>query len=663
MSLHFAEKHNPHLSYRPDIDGMRAIAILSVVLFHAFPALLTGGFVGVDVFFVISGYLISSIIMKAVSKGSFSFYDFYMRRVRRIFPALMVVIAATFAAGWAVMMGDEFKLLSKHIMAGIGFLQNVLLYTESGYFDASAETKPLLHLWSLGVEEQFYLVFPIILIALHKAKIPLLPALVSMWLASFILGVAFLADSPSGVFFLPQYRFWEVLTGSILAYLSLRKGGLKASDATGNLMSFTGIIMISLAIALIDKTARFPGYWALLPVVGAALIIAGGPEAWVNRKILSNRVMVFVGLISYPLYLWHWPIFSFAYIDLSGTPSTGIRVALVLTAFILAYLTYLLIETPLRVNVPGPKAFAGLIVIALAFIAVSATTVHKNGFPGRQDERQEFAEYFANGRPEWHYFTENKIPERFRYDCDWYDQTAFFSGAATNVPVLSIAEKCYKSAASKKVLFWGDSHSQMYIYGVTHELPAGIGILSAASSACLPNLPEVDTSPAEYCRRSNQFAIQTIKDQKPDVVIIGQIIGHDVSNSLPQIAGALKSYGVKHVIVMGPVPRWETKLYQIVLRKYWKSTPRFIKDDVVQDVLVSDASLQAKYGEGQGGFEYISMISNICNGDGCMVYIGSDRKIGLTTFDNSHISPAASVYVAQGILVPAIMRNLEGDKR
>ena len=653
-----------HLKYRPDIDGLRAVAILSVVLFHAFPSALKGGFVGVDVFFVISGFLISSIIMKGVAAGTFSFYEFYMRRVRRIFPALLVVLTATFIAGWTVMMGDEFKVLSKHIVSGLAFIQNILLYTESGYFDASAESKPLMHLWSLGVEEQFYLIFPVMLILIHKLNIKLILALLVMAALSFAFSVAKISETPSGVFFLPQYRFWELLSGSFLAYLSSRTTLGPITSRAKELSSWIsglGLLLIIIAVMLIDKTRQFPGYWALLPVAGSALIIYAGPNAWVNKYILSSKVMVFIGLISYPLYLWHWPLFSFAYIYFSGTPTALTRVVLICLSVMLAFTTYRLLELPLRQKVRGNTAFVILVAVALSFIGVSAFVFQRNGLPDRQDEKQEFAAYFANGRPDWHYFTENKIPERYRYDCDWYDQTAFFSGNATNLPVPSIAEKCSKSSSTKKIMFWGDSHSQMYIYGVTHELPSEVGVLVGASSACLPNLPELDASPAEYCRKSNVSAIEVIKDQRPDVVVIGQIVGHDVSSSLPKLAAALTSYGVKHVIVMGPVPRWETRLYQIILRKYWSATPAYVKDDIVKDVLVSDTTLKNNYGKGEGGFQYISMIDLLCRDEGCRTYIGSDRKIGLTTFDNSHLTPAASVYVAQTTLVPLIMKDIGGQ--
>ncbi len=563
------------------------------------------------------------------------------------------------------MMGDEFKALSKHIIAGIGFVQNLVLYTEAGYFDASAETKPLMHLWSLGVEEQFYLVFPVILIVLHRLKVSLFPALLVMALISFTLSIVKIADTPAGAFFLPQYRFWELIFGGFLAYASVHGGNHNTDLQSGrarNAASVLGLLLIAIALVMIDKNRQFPGYWALLPVAGSALIIYAGPNAWINKHVLASRLMVFIGLISYPLYLWHWPLFSFAYIYFSGTPTAGVQMAMVGAAFVLSFLTYRLVELPLRQHVSGKKAFAVLIGVALLFIAISAVVFYKNGLPDRQDERQEFAAYFANGRPDWHYFIENKIPERYRYDCDWYNQEAFFGGNATNVPMPSIAEKCFKSSSAKKVLFWGDSHAQQYIYGVTHELPTDFGVLVAATSACLPNLPELDASPAEYCRKSNQFAIQAIKDQKPDVVIIGQIVAHDVSNSLPKLAAALTSYGVKHVIVMGPVPRWETRLNQIILRKYWSATPSYIKDDVIKDVLDSDSTLKSKYGSGEGGFQYVSMIDLLCGEQGCRTYIGSDRKIGITTFDNSHLTPATSIYVAQKVLAPLILKDIENTR-
>lgn len=650
-----------HLEYRPDIDGMRALAILAVVIYHAFPKLLTGGFIGVDIFFVISGYLISGIIFKSVATNTFSFYDFYNRRVRRIFPALLLVLSATFIAGWFILMGDDYKRLSIHTIAGIVFIQNINLYSESGYFDVGTETKPLMHLWSLGVEEQFYLLFPIAIIALWRFKFSIAKALILAGTISFLLGVYFIKKTPTAVFFLPQYRIWELLCGSGIAYISIFRINYFAflhSALVRNWLSFSGLAITIFSISVIDQNKLFPGWWALLPVTGSVLLISAGPEAWINKQILASKPMVFIGLISYPLYLWHWPIFSFAHIVLPGPQSVALKIGLLIVSSGLAWGTFNFLEKRLRNNLPPTKAFYILTCTSFIYIGFCVVTWQQNGFPARQKDKQVFAQYFANGRPDWHYFKEEKIPERFRMDCDWYNMPAYFDGNATNVPVPAIGENCYKSVAKQKVLFWGDSHSQQYIFGVTQVIPKDVGILSVASSACIPNLPEFDTSTAEYCKKSNEFAIKTIKDQQPNVVIIGQIIGHDVLNNLPKIAEALKGFGVKNVIVMGPVPRWETRLYEIILRKYWVLTPRFIKDDLVKDVFDSEQSLKAKYGSDEGGFHYLSMIDLLCNEDGCRTYIGDDRKTGMTSFDNSHLTPAASVYTAETALVPVIMSDL-----
>lgn len=655
------------LSYRPDIDGLRALAILAVVIYHAFPTVLTGGFVGVDIFFVISGYLISKIIFKGVSTNSFSVYDFYVRRVRRIFPALLIVLLSSFIAAWVIMMGAEFKVLCKHMIAGLSFVQNFMMYSESGYFDATVETKPLMHLWSLGVEEQFYLFFPISIIVLSKvaSRLAYAIAVTFVGLCSFGFGLLYISDTPAGVFFLPQYRVWELLFGSLLAYNAVfgsPHSCKSRSRVLRNAASFVGITFVVTAVSIIDKNKQFPGYWALLPVIGSALLIFSGPDAWINKKVLSSRFLVFIGLISYPLYLWHWPIFSFTYIFFSGTPDFPLRSAIVVLSVVLAWLTYKFIEIPMRQKISGRTAFRLLICGALVFISIGAATISKNGFPSRQDEREQFAEYFANVKPDWQYFMKQDIPGKFRYDCDWYNMDAFLKGSATNIPVSNIAEKCFKSNKSKKLVFWGDSHAQQYIYGVTHELPKEIGVLSVATSGCLPNLPEIDTSTTEYCKKSNKFAIQTIKDQRPNVVIIGQVLWHDVSASLPQLATALTSYGVKHVIVMGPVPLWDGRLNQIILQRHWESTPTYLKDGVVQHVLDSEAVLKSKYGDGQGGFQYVSMIDLLCTDKGCRTYLGSDRKTGMTTFDNSHLSPVASIYAAQTTLVPLIMKDIAEDK-
>ncbi len=219
------QPHLSHPKYRPDIDGLRAVAVLAVVAFHAFPSSLKGGFIGVDVFFVISGYLISTIIFESLDRGAFSFREFYARRIKRIFPALILILVACFTFGWFALLADEFKQLQKHIAAGTSFVSNHVLWSEAGYFDNSAETKPLLHLWSLGIEEQFYIVWPLLLWFAWKRKFNLLTITILVAIVSFVLNLRGIKQDVVATFYSPQTRFWELLCGSLLAWVSLYKKG------------------------------------------------------------------------------------------------------------------------------------------------------------------------------------------------------------------------------------------------------------------------------------------------------------------------------------------------------------------------------------------------------------------------------------------------------
>lgn len=397
--------HLSHPKYRPDIDGLRAVAVLSVVAFHAFPDWLKGGFIGVDVFFVISGFLISTIIFENLDRETFSFSEFYARRIKRIFPALLVILIASYALGWFVLLADEYKQLGKHIAAGAGFVSNFVLWGESGYFDNAAETKPLLHLWSLGIEEQFYIVWPFALWLAWKVRFNLLAITVAVTVASFSLNIAGAGYDAVATFYSPQTRFWELLEGSLLAWFTLYKKNAYASlklkmntwlamvqkrekldgggETIANILSWLGCLLLAYGYLRIDKHLSFPGYWALLPVLGAALIIAAGSQAWLNRNILSNKLAVWVGLISFPLYLWHWPLLTFARIATGQTPNQSIRIAAVMLSILLAWLTYKLIERPVRFGRHGRSLIVLLITLMAIIGAVGGNTYLRDGLKYR----------------------------------------------------------------------------------------------------------------------------------------------------------------------------------------------------------------------------------------------------------------------------------------
>ncbi|WP_082754751.1 acyltransferase family protein [Burkholderia savannae] len=333
------------LIYRPDIDGLRAIAVTSVLLFHAFPGVVSGGFVGVDIFFVISGYLITSILVDEVRGNRFSIATFYARRARRIFPALVAVLATVLVIGWGVLVTDELRELGKHIAAGAGFVSNLVLWSETGYFDRAAEFKPLLHLWSLGVEEQFYILWPLALALTHRSRAALVATVMLIFSASFALNIGLVANHPSAAFFSPFTRFWELMIGSMLTLNADRLQ--RAPHALRSLASIVGAILCAIAVFGLNGAQSYPGWRALLPTLGAALLIAGGVNGFANQA-LKRPIMVWIGKISYPLYLWHWPLLSFAAIVAGAQPAAPVRTALLLASVLLAWLTYRLIETPVR---------------------------------------------------------------------------------------------------------------------------------------------------------------------------------------------------------------------------------------------------------------------------------------------------------------------------
>ena len=374
-----------HPAYRPDIDGLRAVAVLAVVAYHAFPALLPGGFVGVDVFFVISGFLISGIILDDLRADRFSLAQFYARRVRRIFPALIAVLAATACFGWFVSIGDEFERLGKHLAGAAAFVSNFVSLKESGYFDRAAEWKPLLHLWSLAVEEQFYLFWPLLAAALWRRRINFLALVAAVTALSFTASVHWSHVNPTLAFYSPLSRFWELMQGCALAYLVRRPRTL--GGRTREAISAAGALLLLLGLGLVDRSRAFPGFWALPPTLGAALLIGAGPSTRLNGAVLGHAAMAWIGRISYPLYLWHWPLLSMATVVNGAQPPPAVRAALVAAAVLLAWLTYRYLERPVRAAArPGPAvriAAASMAALcALALLAYGGWWHPRNRYTG-----------------------------------------------------------------------------------------------------------------------------------------------------------------------------------------------------------------------------------------------------------------------------------------
>jgi peptidoglycan/LPS O-acetylase OafA/YrhL len=352
-------------SYRPDIDGLRGVAVLAVLFFHAFPIAAPGGFVGVDIFFVISGFLISNIILSDLDAGSFSLARFYEKRLRRIFPALIAVLSAVLGIGWALLLSDEFTNLGKHVGAGAAFVSNMVFWREVGYFDIAADLKPLLHLWSLAVEEQFYLVWPAVLMLLaRRTKIGW--GIAAILASSFAFNVLVLNHRPVAAFFLAPSRFWELMTGAVVAHWNAHPRF--SARWPGNVLSALGLTGIVWSVESFHRALPYPGWRSIIPVASTACLIAAGPEAWSNHRLLSVRALVYIGRISYPLYLWHWPLLSFLRI-LQHEPSTLYRWLAAVAAFALSMATYHLIELPIRFNPARLVPITLLVGIAIPSVA------------------------------------------------------------------------------------------------------------------------------------------------------------------------------------------------------------------------------------------------------------------------------------------------------
>lgn len=640
--------------YRADIDGLRAIAVLAVIGFHAFPQWVPGGFVGVDIFFVISGFLISTIILTAVNAGRFSFATFYARRIRRIFPALIVVLAACYAAGWVLLYADRFEQLGKHIAGGAGFVSNYVLWREAGYFDADADTKPLLHLWSLGIEEQFYLVWPLMVFVAWKARLNLVALTIVVFVVSSYLNVEGIRRDLVGTFYSPWRRFWELTAGSALAAILADQGtwlglrlrqlydGLRSREGARDVAAVAGLALAMGATFGLDRTRHYPGLWALIPVIGTVVTIAAGPGAWLNRTVLSHRMLVGIGLISYPLYLWHWPLLSFARLLNGETPPHAVRSAAILAAFVLAWLTYVLIETPIRFGPRRRWVVPVLCVLMAACCAAGYYTFINRGLverPLNRTDKASFLRFYASLR--------GGIDQPYRLECDFMALGS--DGVKDRIP-----ETCTASGQSRTLFLWGDSYAQALSPGIREVLPPGEALAQVATSHCRPSIVPIDLDvPGGRCKRANDYALARIADLKPDLVILAQRSAHDATD-WAAVATRLRELGAKDVLVVGPAPEWSPSLAEVVLGQYWGRNYDRVAYGLSTDRLVMDRALKSRYA-GSAQLKYVSLIEALCGQDDCTAVIPGSSPPELMTFDAGHFTPNASRHVARTVLAPYLL--------
>jgi peptidoglycan/LPS O-acetylase OafA/YrhL len=666
-----------HLKYRPEIDGLRAVAVLSVMIYHAFPATLRGGFIGVDIFFVISGFLISTIIFKNLESNGFSFVDFYSRRIRRIFPALVTVLLATFALGWFILYPDEYRQLGKHVAGGAGFISNFVLWQESGYFDAAAETKPLLHLWSLGIEEQFYIFFPMLAWSLWRARLNVLSFVALIGLLSFLLNLKFVYSDAVMTFYMPQTRVWELLIGSTLALLVMDVSGRLATleESTGQLLqrlmsradpdvssetalanakAWLGVLLISVALFKITRDKHFPGEWALLPTLGTVLLIWAGPYAYLNRGLLSSRILVWVGKISYPLYLWHWVLLTYNRIVVGDTPSAGVRCAALALAILLAWLTYRLIEKPLRF---GGRRKTLALVIAMIAIAGAGLACLRSNSP---------SSWFFAAHNNWVEETDELLAVNQTRLKQWQDPKktvkCFQLPAPYDTPRGDFFERngCLTAISGKaSILLMGDSHSASLSLGLrTWAKSMNVNFMQTSgfygpSLYCFgPDGRESEACETDYHRE----VMKTIEATKPDVLVMDLYwaqtvqrfpdMDHYRAHVLDRVAKLAHSIGAKKVIVVGQIPTWGADLPLELIRNFVEKRQKIPERTLVgvtKESLEIDAAMRSW--ALPPTYHYFSLKDVLCNADGCLTRVGNNLATDLVVWDYGHLTQAGSDYV------------------
>jgi peptidoglycan/LPS O-acetylase OafA/YrhL len=615
----------PETCYRPDIDGLRAVSILLVVACHAHPWLVPGGFVGVDVFFVISGFLITQIILGQIGAGRFSIANFYARRVRRIFPALIVVLSMTCILGWLLLLPDQFLLLGENVAAGVAFAANLLQLRLSGYFAPDASENPLLHLWSLGVEEQFYIVWPPILLLVAGA------AGRRFWIAalaaaSFCVSLGVVYGYRDWAFYSPLARGWELLAGGLLAEIQL--AGKRGRDGKGemlaapwaNLLSACGLVAIAVSAFALDGKSPFPGPAALPSVAGAVLLLAS-PNAVVNRYLLSSRPMVFIGLISYPLYLWHWPLLSYLMILRNGVPNFLEIWAAVALALVLSALTFRFVEIPLR-HRDGvvPSLSFGLAAIGMAGIAAILASGFEFRFP---PEVRQLA----------------RISPR--------DNSGFADRCFLNAHGGGAFDASCIEPGDRPLLFvWGDSSAAALYPGLKHiqQKTGAFRLARYASPGCAPLL---DAGTNVHCDEANRIAFRFLVSARPDVVLLHAMWGgYGNLGKLGDTIRQLRANTDARIVLLGPVPVWKRTLPHELINHY--RLLHEIPDRLAVGVSGPQEDQRMEALSRAEGIAYISARRELCDSRGCLTRLGASAA-DVVAIDMVHLSDNGAKYLISAI--------------
>lgn len=629
------------MEYRREIDGLRAIAVIPVILFHAGFSTFSGGFVGVDVFFVISGYLITSIILAELEQGTFSIVNFYERRARRILPALFTVMFVSLPFAWMWLFPSDMKDFSQSLVSVSLFASNVLFWLESGYFETAAELKPLLHTWSLGVEEQYYILFPLFLMLVWRFRNRwILGAIIAIGVIS--LGVAQYASSnyPSANFYLLPTRAWELMIGGGLAFVikygNSHVGSIINSKLIKETFGLLGLLLIGYAVLAYDKETPFPSVYALVPTLGTALVILFATTETSAGRLLANKPLVFVGLISYSAYLWHQPLFAFARHHNSSGVNEEIWTLLIVTTFIFAFVSWRFIEKPFRNKhqTSRSQAFSLALIFSVLFIVVGIGGHVTSGFLYRLNDDQNAILAFAN-----------------------YDKSPVYrEGSCFLKPeqdYAEFAEWCEDDSASDaSILLWGDSHAAALSYG----LRAQHGNVTQFTASGCPPIKGFDNYTRVHCKGVNEYVLERISHIKPEYIFLhaNWLYAKEYAEviELDKTLAVISSVSPQSKIyVVGGVPQWQPSLPVRVLRAGMDlSSGNILKMDrgVEEEIVSMDALIGSQLVGTDAVF--LSAIDEFCNENGCLAVVKDNEEFTLIAWDYGHLTAAGSELMAKGLI-------------
>lgn len=633
------------MQYRPEIDGLRAIAVGSVILAHAGFSLFKGGFVGVDVFFVISGYLITSIILSEWNQGKFSMLRFYERRARRILPALFVVFLACIPFAWALMVPSQFMDFGRSMAAATLFISNVHFIEKTGYFDADADLQPLLHTWSLAVEEQYYILFPLIFLLSMKVSRKFFTILiVAFLLSSFMLSNWGAKNYPTQNFFFTFSRFWEIFLGAICALLPATN-----KKSIAEILPALGLGMIVASIFIYDATTPFPSYFTLLPTVGSALILTFSKPGTLTTALLSNRAFVGLGLISYSAYLWHQPAFSFARLYYVSEPSEWVFGFLIILILFLSYLSWKYVETPFRnkARIPGKailfSSLAGMALFISLGFSMNKTSIILTKFT--QDELN-LLDYAISYR-----FNQGdrKFDERLGTCIGLQD------GGYPNL----LSEKCVSAEAAGNVLVWGDSHAQALAPGFMYR---DLNVSLVMAAGC-PPLPSIYFRRRPDCQGINDKAMEYIKSVHPEFIVMHANWFSHFSGKRAIFSNAQEFYEnllttiklVKEaspdskIIFVSGVPQWGVGLPEYMVRLGKVLDSEYHLESLIHTDIEA-LNLGMEHILAEQNVTIVNPNDYLCKGAECSATLERNGKIYPTAWDYGHITEAAAVFLVNKML-------------